>query len=96
MSSNEASRVDPRMPAGTSGQRGWTLPMCQAHRKPAQGQQMEASDQSESIQMQGRLGFRLSTLIGGRRDGNSGQTWSRNHKLISLAEQREISLLYRG
>jgi hypothetical protein len=53
---------------------------------------METGDQGQSIQVQGRLGFGLSTLISGRRDRNGGLMESRNHELTRLERMTEADL----
>jgi hypothetical protein len=64
--------------------------MRQAHSEPTEGQQMEASDQSQGIKLQGRLGFGLSALIGGRRDSNGGLMGSRNHELTASEDEQAL------
>ena len=51
---------------------------------------MQAGDQSQGIKVQGGLGFPLSALIGGRRDGDGGRTRSRNHELTASASEQAL------
>jgi hypothetical protein len=86
--------VPTRAPTRTGWQRQWAVPLRQAHRQPAQCQQVQLPDQGEGIQVQCWAALGLRPTIGGRRDRYYALIdlmWNQDHGPISLIRGQTAS-----
>jgi hypothetical protein len=83
--------IEPWASAGTGRQRGRTAPLSKPDRQLTHGEQMEASNEREGVDVQGQTEMALRAVIGWGRDGYLSIKANRQHVGLTSRPREQAS-----